>query len=497
MENSKKRIIIIGAGPGGLSAAMILANHGYSVTVLEEKPYLGGRNSALKAEDYIFDLGPTFIMLPDVFKETFEEAGLNIENYISLKKLDLMYRLHYADGRDFKVYFDKSKLKQEIERLFPGEAKGYEKYLAGQKIQFDRLYKCLTIPYLHWYNYLRWKLIKALPIIRFGRSVYNVLSSYFKSEDLKIAMAFQAKYLGMSPWTCPGGFSILSYVEHAFGVYHAMGGVHKISEGLAKAAQEKGVEIKLKNKVKKIIFEKRRAIGVELENGEIVKADAVVMNADFAHGMSCLIDNKLRKKYSDEDLNNREYSCSTFMIYLGVNKRYDIPHNNIFFSSDYKTNVEAIYEKMTLPEDPSFYIQNASATDSSLAPEGKSTIYILVPVPNLKAKIDWEKEKDKYKELVLSLIEKRTELKDIRQHIEVEKIITPLDWQNKASVFDGAVFNLAHSLDQMLYLRPRNKLENYDNLYIVGGGTHPGSGLPTIVESGRIVARLIAKKFRN
>ena len=179
------------------------------------------------------------------------------------------------------------------------------------------------------------------------------------------------------------------------------------------------------------------------------------------------------------------------MIYLGLDKRYDITHNNIFFSADYKTNVEAIYKTMSLPEDPSFYIQNASATDSSLAPEGKSTIYILVPVPNLKASIDWEKEKDKYRELVLSLVEKRTELKDIRQHIEVEKVITPLDWQKQANVFAGAVFNLAHSLGQMLYLRPRNKLEGYENLYVVGGGTHPGSGLPTIVESGRIVARLI------
>lgn len=489
--NVKKKVVIIGAGPGGLSAAMLLAHYGHAVTVVEEKSYVGGRNSSLKIKDYVFDLGPTFIMLPDVFKETFKEVGLNIDNYINLKRLDIMYRLHYADGRDFNVYFDKEKIKQEIDRLFPGEAKGYEKYLAGQKIQFDRLYKCLTVPYLHWYNYLRSSLIKALPIIRLGKSVHNVLSAYFKNDDLKIAMAFQAKYLGMSPWKCPGGFSILSYVEHAFGIYHAMGGVHQISAGLTKAAKEKGAEIKLDSKVKSIILEGRKACGVELENGEKILAEAVVMNADFAYGMTSLIDEKLRKKYSNEDLKNREYSCSTFMIYLGLDKRYDITHNNIFFSADYKTNVEAIYKTMSLPEDPSFYIQNASATDSSLAPEGKSTIYILVPVPNLKASIDWEKEKDKYRELVLSLVEKRTELKDIRQHIEVEKVITPLDWQKQANVFAGAVFNLAHSLGQMLYLRPRNKLEGYENLYIVGGGTHPGSGLPTIVESGRIVARLI------
>ena len=396
-----KSIIIIGAGPGGLTSAMLLASKGYNVTIYEKKSHFGGRNSVMNLNGFKFELGPTFVMLPDVFSETFKEAGKNIEDYMTMTRLDPMYRLKYADGTDFFVHFDKENLKKEITRVFPGEIDGYDKYMKSQKVKYDRLYKCLTVPYMRWYNYLRLKLLKAFPVMDLGKSVHGVLSKYFKSEDFKIAMAFQAKYLGMSPWKCPGAFTILSYVEHAFGVYHPQGGVHKISEGLAKAAQDSGAIIKLSTGVKEIIFDKNKAIGVELENGEKFYADSIIMNADFAYGMSHLIPESHRPKYTDKNLNGRDYSCSTFMIYLGISKKYNIPHHNIVFSEDYKNNTEEIYERMTLSADPSFYIHNPSVTDDSLAPEGKSTLYVLVPVPNLKGNIDWEKEKSKFRDLIV------------------------------------------------------------------------------------------------
>jgi phytoene desaturase len=517
----KKHIIIIGAGPGGLTSAMILANKGYRVTILEKKDRVGGRNAALTLGEYTFELGPTFVMLPDVFKQTFTEAGKDMQKYLALQPLDLMYRLQYADGRKLHVHFDKQKFKSEIQRLFPGEATAFDRFMQQQKKTFDRLYQCLTIPYMYWYNYLRLKMLKAVPVLGLGKSVHDVLSSYFKDEDFKIAMAFQAKYLGMSPWTCPGGFTILSYVEHAEGIHHPIGGVHKISEALAQAAQDDGAIIQLNTSVKEILFggdmknnsatlsasiattkraaKKNVATGVLLEDGTVLEADAIIMNADFAYGMSQLVSEKTRqtysKKYSDAKLAKKGYSCSTFMIYLGLKKKYDIPHHNIVFSGNYKKNVDEIYTTYTLPEDPSFYIQNASVTDPSLAPEGKSTIYVLVPVSNLDANIDWEKEKKGFRDLIIKKIATQTELTDIEDQIEVEQIITPLDWEQKAHVYKGAVFNLAHSLDQMLYLRPHNKLEGYNNLYLVGGGTHPGSGLPTIVESGRITARIIEEEI--
>jgi phytoene desaturase len=496
-DKTKKKIIVIGAGPGGLSSAMILAHRGYDVTIYEKKPYIGGRNSSLKVGGYTFELGPTFAILPQTFRDVFLEAGRNIDEVLPMKQLDPLYELHYDDGRSFNMYFDKVKLKQEIARIFPGEEKNYEKYMKSQKKKFERIYACLKVPYIRIYHYLRWKLIKALPVLDATVSVHDVLSRYFKTEEMKIAMAFQAKYLGMSPWECPGTFTILSYMEHEFGVYHPIGGVYKISETMAKIVEEEGGKIVLGAGIKEILFDGKKAKGIILDNGEEVLADAVVMNADFAHGMSNLLKESSRPKYTDKHLEKMSYSCSTFMLYLGLDKKYDMKHHQIFFAKDYKKNVEQIFNDKTLPEDPSFYIQNASATDSTLAPEGCSTLYVLVPVPNQKDKpIDWIAEKKRYRDLVIQKIIEKTGLTDIEQHIKVERIITPDDWQNDAYVYKGAVFNLAHSLDQMLYFRPHNQLEGYKNFYIVGGGTHPGSGLPTIIESGHIAADLIKKNVK-
>lgn len=487
-----KKVAIIGAGPGGLSAAMILAHRGYDVSIYESKPHIGGRNSALKVGDFTFELGPTFVMLPKAFEEAFALAGRDMKKYVELKELAEMYRLHYSDGRNFHVYFDKQKIEQEIVRLFPDDAGAYARFMATQKIKFDRLYKCLTVPYMRPYNYLRLKLLKALSTMDIGKSVHDVLSKYFKNEDLKIAMSFQAKYLGMSPWDCPGAFTILSYIEHEFGIYHPMGGVHKICEAMQKVAVEDGVKIFLNSHVKRVLSEDGNATGIELVDRTVVNADYVIMNTDFAHGMLNLFTPKEQGAYTEKKLNKMKYSCSTFMLYLGLDKKYDMPHHNIFFSADYKKNVDQIFKDKIVPEDPSFYIQNASVTDPTLAPAGKSAIYVLVPAPNLSgAYIDWEVEKKVLRDKVITLIKERTEMKDIEAHIEVERVITPAEWESGMYVHNGAVFNLAHSLDQMLYLRPHNRLNGYKNVYLVGGGTHPGSGLPTIVESGRIAAHLI------
>lgn len=495
MPNQKgKKVILIGAGPGGLSAAMILAHKGFDVSIYEAKPYIGGRNAALKIGEFTFELGPTFVMLPAIFEEVFADAGRNVKEYLDLHRLDEMYRLHYSDGRDFHVYFDKEKIEKEIVRLFPDDAGSYARFMKTQKVKFDRLYQCLTVPYMRFYNYLRLKLLKSLSTMDLGTSVHGVLSTYFKNEDLKIAMSFQAKYLGMSPWDCPGAFTILSYIEHEFGIYHPMGGVHKICEAMAQVAISDGAKIILNAPVKMVISQGGRATGIELMDGQVIEADHVIVNADFAHGMTHLFEEKEVPKYSQKKLDQKKYSCSTFMLYLGLSKVYDIPHHNIFFSANYKENVEQIFNEKKIPDDPSFYVHNASVTDPSLAPEGKSAVYVLVPTANLSGPdIDWHTEKQILRDKVIGLIKERTEMKDIEEHIEVEKILTPADWESEFFVHKGAVFNLAHSLDQMLYLRPHNRLEGFKNVYLVGGGTHPGSGLPTIIQSGRIAANLISE----
>jgi phytoene desaturase len=248
--------------------------------------------------------------------------------------------------------------------------------------------------------------------------------------------------------------------------------------------------------VEKIIVECGQAKGIRLRSGEEIMADEVVINADFAYAMSQLVDQDHLRKYRREKLEKKQYSCSTFMLYLGVNKQYDLAHHNIYFAKSYKENVEAIFNQKTLVDDTSLYVQNASVTDPTLAPAGKSAIYILVPVANNFSGIDWDHQKEMYKEKVLDIVTKRVpQLADLRDHIEVEKMITPADWEGTYHVYKGATFNLAHNLSQMLYFRPRNRFEELENCYLVGGGTHPGSGLPTIYESARITANLLAKKY--
>jgi phytoene desaturase len=264
---------------------------------------------------------------------------------------------------------------------------------------------------------------------------------------------------------------------------------------MEKVLVEEGGTIHKGTLVKKIITEGRAVSGVELNNGEKHYADDVIINADFSHAMANMFEPGTLKKYTPDRLDQLKLSCSTFMLYLGVNKVYDIPHHNIFFTSDYKSNIDDIVKNKKLSPENSFYIQNAVVSDHTLAPAGKSTIYILVPVPNNRAGINWEEERDHFRNQVLDQVEEKTELKDLRQHIEAEKIITPAEWKQDYNIYEAATFNLAHNLSQMLYLRPRNKFEEFDNLYLVGGGTHPGSGLPTIYESGRISSNLLCDKY--
>jgi phytoene desaturase len=235
---------------------------------------------------------------------------------------------------------------------------------------------------------------------------------------------------------------------------------------------------------------------VVLENGDAVQCDDVVINADFGHAMSTLFPAQKLGKYSSASLKKIKYSCSTFMIYLGLDRTYpEVEHHVIVFAQDYKARIEEIARGKTMSEDMSLYIRNASPLDPSCAPPGHSALYILAPVPNNTSGIDWEKQKAAYRESILNLMEERTPYKDVRSHIREEMIITPADWENKMMVFLGATFNIAHSWDQMLYFRPHNQFELFENTYLVGGGTHPGSGLPTIFESARISSGLISKKY--
>jgi phytoene desaturase len=495
LSTAGKKVIIVGAGPGGLSAGMLLASKGYSVTIYEKGTKPGGRNSYFKLGDYTFDIGPTFLMMKDVLESIFEQCGKNLSDYVELLRLDPLYRLKFADGRELYPSPDKEKMKQTMENFSKGSFEGYLNYLQKEDAKYEKLIPCLSVPYSKITDFFSKRLLTALPYLDAHTSLYGVLSRYFDDPDIRIAFTFQAKYIGMSPWTAPGTFSIISYIEHGGGIYHVTGGLNRLSNAMADAVKEMGGEIHFNSKVKKIIVENGSAKGVHLENGDIDKADYVIINADFANAMKNIVDPADRKKWTDEKLLQKDYSCSTFMLYLGVKKEYSsIPHHNIIFAEDYRKNVDEITKDMSLSQDFSFYVQNASVSDKSLAPSGKSTLYVLVPVPNNKSGIDWDKEKIPFRNRIIEALETRGGFEGLKENIEEELVVSPKDWSDKHSVFLGATFNLAHNVGQMLYFRPHNEFEEFKNCYLVGGGTHPGSGLPTIYESGRISAEMIMKR---
>jgi phytoene desaturase len=493
-KRADKHIVVVGAGPGGLTAAMILARRGFKVTVLEKDARVGGRNSELVVGDYRFDVGPTFLMMKFLLDEMFEETGRRSEDYLKFLKLEPMYELRFEDCT-LSPTSDPRAMRDQIERLFPGESAGFDRLLERERTRFLRTYPCLQKDYSRLTALLAPMFIKALPHLSLTKSLYGVLSGYFTDERLRLAFTFQSKYLGMSPWSCPGVFTMIPYLEYAFGIYHVMGGLNRITHAFAKVIEEENGALHLATPVAKVLVEGKACVGVQLENGEKVMADDVVINADFAHAMIHLFEPGTLRKYTEAKLRKRAYSCSTFMLYLGLDTCYDMPHHTIVFAKDYRKNLEEITERKILSRDISFYVRNASINDPELAPAGHSAVYVLVPVPNNSSAIDWEAEAAPFRERVLDAIEARTAMRDIRRHITAEAVITPRQWENDLSVFYGATFNLSHHLTQMVYFRPRNAFEELRNCYLVGGGTHPGSGLPTIYESGRIAANLLCTKY--
>lgn len=483
-----RKIVIVGAGPGGLTAGMILARRGFDVTIIEKQNRIGGRNAELRLGDYSFDTGPTFLHQKFTLDEAFQEAGRDSAEYLDFVPLDPMTRLSWQ-GVSIETTPNIERMASNIGKAFPGNEDGYRRFMADHAVKMRNIYPCLQRPYHELKAYLSTTLLKALPYVLTTQSVVDVLDRYFTDDRLKLAFTFQAKYLGMSPWNCPALFSILSYTEYKFGIYHVRGGLCQISHAMAQVFAEHGGKLMLGIGVKEVLFSGNRAKGVLLEDGTHLECDDAIMNADYAHAVTRLMGSR---SLPPQELEKKKFSCSTFMLYLALDKIYpDEPHHHVLFADNYRENVRDIQGERNVSEDFSVYVRNSSINDPLVAPAGKSGLYILVPTINTRHGFDWSDHKQGFRDKVLSLIESRTGMTDLRSHILEERIITPNDWSDGLDVFMGATFNLAHTLDQMLYLRPHNRMRGYENLYLVGGGTHPGSGLPTIYESARISSNLI------
>ncbi|MFT5468444.1 MAG: phytoene desaturase [Verrucomicrobiales bacterium] len=488
-----KNVIIIGAGPGGLSTAMLLAARGFKVQVIERQPYVGGRTSTFEKGGYKFDLGPTFFMYPRILEEIYQEAGYDLNQEVEMRRLDPQYRLLFGQGGQIDTTPDLESMRQQLAAISPGDADGFERFMAENRKKLAVFRPILESPFNGWGDMLRKQLLAAVPYLNPHQSVDRYLRKFFKDERTRLAFCFQSKYLGMSPFRCPSLFSILSFLEYEYGVFHPIGGCGVLSDSMARLARQMGVEILLGEPVKRMKFQGRKVTGVVTTKGEY-DADAVVVNADFARAMTSLVPDNLRKRWTNRKLSKKKFSCSTFMLYLGIDGEFELPHHTIYIAKDYEKNLRDIEKLHVLSDDPSFYVQNASVTDPTLAPRGKSALYMLVPVPHKTKNIDWRHEARPYREKILQTVAKAG-FTDLEHRIEVERMITPADWDQGQNIHLGATFNLAHTLSQMLHLRPRNRFEDLDGVYLVGGGTHPGSGLPVIFESARITSNLMSEDF--
>lgn len=493
---SNRKVVVVGAGPGGLAAAMQLAHAGCDVTVLERRDRPGGRTSAIEQDGFRFDCGPTFFLYPRVLKEIFASVGYDLMREVPMERLDPQYRLTFGGGGQLDCTPNLDEMDRQIAALSPRDVGSLRRYMDDNRTKLAKFRPILESPFSSVTDLLRPSLLSAAKHLHPFRSLGNELERYFSDPRLVIAFAFQSKYLGMSPFNCPSLFSILSFLEYEHGVWHPIGGCSRVSERMAEIASELGVRFHYDEPVQAVQMDGRRVKSL-ITDKATYDADAFVVNADFADWITRTVPNQSRKRWTDETIAKKRFSCSTFMLYLGIEGIYqDLPHHSIHISADYEQNLREIEQTHTLSRDPSFYVQNAGVTDDSLAPAGHSTLYVLVPVTHQTGSIDWDKQAPAFRELTLDRLS-AIGLRDIRDRIRTEHMLTPKSWNEDYAIYKGATFNLAHNLGQMLHRRPRNRFEDLGGVYLVGGGTHPGSGLPVIYESSRITSRLLLSDLKT
>jgi phytoene desaturase len=491
------RVIVIGAGLGGLAAALRLAHAGYDVTVLEKQSRPGGRSNLIEENGFRVDTGPTILVMKDTFEELYRFLGKDINQRIQFVQLDPNYRIYFHDNTHFDLYSNMALLAQEVEKIEPGAAErlfrfigaGAKKYELGMDF-VDRNFDRIT------------DLANPVAGARlFGtqahHNLYRQVSKFFNGNDkLTKAFSFHSMFLGLSPFDALAMYSLITYADLALGMWFPMGGIYSIIEDMLILADEMGVKVRTNTPVSQICVENGRTTGVMLASGEQIQADLVVSNADLPYTYRKLIDPSQRKQYSDQRLDRFEYACSGYILYLGLDKTYNhLRHQALYFSEDYRANLDAIFSEKTLPEEPSFHMNVPTQTDPSLAPPGHSLVYVLAPMPNLEARIDWEQAAPQVREKLLDKLERIID-PDIRRHIVWEREYRPTDWLQDINASLGTAFgSLSHGFFQSSYFRPHNKARDIQGLYFVGQGTYPGIGMPMVMISSKLVSERIVKEW--
>ncbi len=488
----KQKIIVIGSGFGGLGVAARLAARGHDVTLFEKRDKLGGRAYTYEINGFKFDGGPTVITAPWLFDEIWELAGRRREDYFKLVQLDPFYKIFDHTGRSFSYNGDHEYILQQIERWNPRDKEGYTRFMATTKEIFETGMGLIDKPFLHFSDMLR--VVPDLIRLQSYRSVYGYVSKFIEDEFLRRCFTFHPLLIGGNPLDAASLYVLIHYLEREWGIHYALGGTGAIVDAFGRLLQELGVQVHLNAEVQEILVDGGRVKGVRLANGEVYAADAVVSNADVAWTYLNLIPKEHRRRNSDRWVKSKKYSMSLFVIYFGTKKRYNtgtpLAHHNILLSKRYKGLLREIFAEQDLPEDFSLYLHMPTMTDPGMAPEGCETFYVLSPVPNLNARVDWSVQAKPYRDAIMQFLEDNY-LPDLQQNIIAEHYIDPLHFQDTLNSYLGAAFSVAPTLLQSAWFRPHNRSEDFENLYFVGAGTHPGAGLPGVLSSAKIVDGLL------
>ncbi|MEJ6791897.1 MAG: phytoene desaturase family protein [Lacinutrix sp.] len=490
----KKKVIIIGSGIGGLGTAALLSKAGYNVTVLEKNENLGGRANIFKAEGYTFDMGPSWYLMPDVFEQYFKLLDENIIDHLDLIKLSPSYRVFFSNDKELPVVDIHSDLEKDLplfEQLEPGVTPKIKAYLQRSGEQYEMAKE--TFMYLNLgfsLEFLRWKVIKKGIELNPFQTMQSYLNKWFKSDRLKKILEYTLVFLGSDPAKTPAMYNIMNAIDFNMGVYYPKGGIYQIVKVLVNINKKHGTQFKTNAPVSKIIIKNKSAVGVELENGDVLKADIVISNADLWFTETKLLE-KRYQTYPERYWEKAVLSPSAFIMYLGLDRKLELlSHHNLRFGADWKQNFKELFDTPQLPDDPSYYICKPTETDPDLSPPGTDNLFVLVPIPpGLELT---ESDMDNYRQKILNMMTIDLNLSKFEDYIVFERKYWADDFRKDYNAYKGTALGLAHTLKQTLK-RPLNYSKKVKNLYYVGASTSPGIGMPICLISSELVYKRIQK----
>lgn len=489
MHQSSRRAIVIGAGLGGMAAALRLRALGCDVTLVERGTELGGRAGTFERGGFRHDAGPTVITAPFLFDELFELFGRRREDYVTLVPLSPWYRFMFPDGSTFDYGGTLEQTLAAINAVEPADVAGYRDLLAHARKLYDKGFTELADQPFHDVRTML-RQVPVLTRLRADRSVWEFVCRHISHPKLREALSIQPLLVGGSPFDTTSIYGLIHYLECSSGVFFAMGGTGAIVAALGRLMTEQGIAVRLGTTVSRITLEGRRATGVALAGGETLAADIVVSNADPMHLYRAMLPEHALRLASRLKRRSR-LSMGLYVLYFGTRRRYpNVAHHTIWLGPRYRELLDEIFHMKVLGKDFSLYVHRPTATDQSFAPAGCDSFYVLCPVPNLLGNIDWTVEGPRLRDRIVTALD-RTLLPGLAGAITAEFFRTPVDFQDDYLSYAGAGFSIAPYFTQSAWFRFHNKSESIDGLYLVGAGTHPGAGLPGVLCSAKVVERLV------